>query len=97
MKHTRRRYTPWIWMMVSLLSLTTLPLHAQQTADQNQRVKLLETLKEADAALDSMRFIYVMTKIETLFGISVPEKKWVKLQTLGDAINAVEEELAKKK
>ena len=54
MKHTRKRYTPWIWMMVSLLSLTTLPLHAQQATDQNQRIKLLETLKEADAALDSM-------------------------------------------
>ena len=54
MKHTRKRYTPWIWMMVSLLSLTTLPLHAQQATDQNQRVQLLETLKEADAALASM-------------------------------------------
>ena len=55
MKHTGKRYTPWIWMMVSLFSLTTiLPLHAQQATDQNQRVKLLETLKEADAALDSM-------------------------------------------
>ena len=54
MKHTRRRYTPCIWMMVSLLSLTIFPLPAQQTADQTQRVKLLETLKEADAALDSM-------------------------------------------
>lgn len=55
MKHTRKRYTPWIWMMVSLFSLTTtLPLHAQQATDQNQRIKLLETLKEADAALDSM-------------------------------------------
>lgn len=50
-----------------------------------------------DAALDSMRFIYVMTKVESAFGISVPERKWSKLVTLGDAIDAVEEELAKKR
>ncbi len=50
-----------------------------------------------DAALDSMRFIYVMTKVESAFDISVPERKWSKLVTLGDAIDAVEEELVKKR
>lgn len=55
------------------------------------------TIINTDAALDSMRFIYVMTKIESTFGISVPERKWNKLQTLGDAIDAVEAELKKKK
>ncbi len=56
-----------------------------------------DSVINTDAALDSMRFIYVMTKVETAFGISVPERKWSKLVTLGDAIDAVEEELAKKK
>ena len=70
----------------------------KENLDEFQNMDIQEdTVINTDAALDSMRFIYVMTKIETLFGISVPEKKWVKLQTLGDAINAVEEELAKKK
>ena len=55
-----------------------------------------DTIINTDAALDSMRFIYVMTKVESLFGISVPERKWAKLQTLGDAIDAVEEELGKR-
>lgn len=70
----------------------------KENLDEFQNMDIQEdTVINTDAALDSMRFIYVMTKIETLFGISVPEKKWAKLQTLGDAINAVEEELAKKK
>lgn len=56
-----------------------------------------DSVINTDAALDSMRFIYVMTKVETAFGISVPERKWSKLVTLGDAVDAVEEELAKKK
>ncbi len=56
-----------------------------------------DSVINTDAALDSMRFIYVMTKVESSFGINVPEKKWSKLITLGDAIDAVEEELAKKK
>lgn len=56
-----------------------------------------DSVINTDAALDSMRFIYVMTKVETAFGISVPERKWSKLVTLGNAVDAVEEELAKKK
>lgn len=56
-----------------------------------------ESVINTDAALDSMRFIYVMTKVESAFGISVPERKWPELATLGDVIDAVEVELAKKK
>ncbi|HBE99026.1 MAG TPA: hypothetical protein DDW18_03220 [Firmicutes bacterium] len=70
----------------------------KENLDEFQNTDIQEsTVINTDAALDSMRFIYVMTKIESTFGISVPEKKWAKLQTLGDAIDAVEEELAKKK
>ncbi len=70
----------------------------KENLDEFQNTDIQEsTVINTDAALDSMRFIYVMTKIESAFGISVPEKKWAKLQTLGDAIDAVEEELAKKK
>lgn len=69
----------------------------RENLDEFKNMDIQEsTIINTDAALDSMRFIYVMTKVESLFGISVPEKKWAKLQTLGDAINAVEEELAKK-
>ncbi len=49
-----------------------------------------------DTGVDSMRFIYVMTKIETLFNITIPEKKWSKLISLKDVIDAVELEVNKK-
>ncbi len=48
-----------------------------------------------DVSVDSIRFIYLMTKIESAFGINVPEKKWAKLVTFGDVIDAVECEMKK--
>ncbi len=56
-----------------------------------------DSVLNTDAALDSMRFIYVMTKVESAFGIHVPERKWSKLITLSNVLDAIEEELAKKK
>lgn len=55
------------------------------------------TVINTDAALDSMRFIYVMTKIESFFDIEIPQRKWEKLQTLKDLIDVVESSLGKKK
>lgn len=55
------------------------------------------TVINTDAALDSMRFIYVMTKIESFFDIEIPQRKWEKLQTLKDLIDVVESSLRKKK
>lgn len=52
-----------------------------------------DSVLNTDTGLDSMRFIYVMTKIESTFNIKVPERKWSKLVTMKDVIDAVEEEL----
>ena len=49
-----------------------------------------------DVSVDSIRFIYLMTKIEAAFNINVPERKWAKLVTFADVIDAVEEEVLKK-
>ncbi|MDY6391590.1 MAG: phosphopantetheine-binding protein [Bacilli bacterium] len=49
-----------------------------------------------EAGVDSMTFVYVMCKIEAQFGISIPKRTWDKMLTLGDVVNAVEKELAKK-
>ena len=55
MTYTKTNYMKWIQLAACLLCLTaTTPLYAQENIDQNQRIKLLDTLKEADAALDSM-------------------------------------------
>ncbi len=52
-----------------------------------------DSVLNTDTGLDSMRFIYVMTKIESTFNIKVPERKWSKLVTMKDVIDAIEEEL----
>ncbi len=57
--------------------------------DENARIN-------TEAGYDSMTFIYVMCKIETEFDISIPKRKWEKMQTLGDVVTAIEKELAKK-
>ena len=49
-----------------------------------------------EAGFDSMTFIYVVCKIESTFGISIPKRKWEKMTTLNDIVDAVEKELSKK-
>lgn len=55
MTYTKTNYTRWIQLVACLLWLAApTTLYAQENIDQGQRIKLLEALKEADAALDSM-------------------------------------------
>ena len=49
-----------------------------------------------EAGFDSMTFVYIMCKVEAAFGISIPKRRWEKMRTLGDLVDAVEKELAKK-
>ncbi len=49
-----------------------------------------------EAGFDSMTFVYIMCKIEATFEISIPKRRWEKMSTLGDIIDAVEKEIAKK-
>ena len=49
-----------------------------------------------EAGFDSMTFVYIMCKIESAFDIEIPKRRWEKMSTLGDIIDAVERSLAKK-
>ena len=49
-----------------------------------------------EAGFDSMTFVYIMCKIEATFDVSIPKRKWEKMLTLGDVVDAIEKELAKK-
>ena len=46
-----------------------------------------------DAGVDSMTFVYVMCKLESEFNIKIPHRKWEKMLTFGDVINAIEKEV----
>ena len=56
-----------------------------------------DTRINMEAGFDSMTFVYIMCKIESIFDISIPKRRWEKMMTLGDVIDAVEKELGKKK
>ena len=42
-----------------------------------------------------MTFVYIMCKIEATYNISIPKRKWEKMITLGDLVDAIEKEIAK--
>lgn len=50
-----------------------------------------------DASVDSMSFIFLMTQIESGFGVEIPQKKWNKLTTFGALVDEIELRLAKSK
>ena len=55
-----------------------------------------DTRINTDAGFDSMTFVYIMCKIEAEFNISIPHRRWDKMVTFGDVVDAIEKELAKK-
>jgi acyl carrier protein len=67
-----------------------LPEFADKEIDETTRIN-------TEANFDSMTFVYIMCKIESIFDISIPKRRWEKMMTLGDVIDAVEKELSKKK
>lgn len=48
-----------------------------------------DTRLNTQQALDSMTFIYLMCQIESEFNINIPQKKWDKMVTLADVIDAI--------
>lgn len=46
-----------------------------------------------DAGVDSMTFVYVMCRIEAEFNIKIPHRKWEKMLTFGDVLDAIQKEL----
>ena len=56
--------------------------------DENSRIN-------TDASLDSLSLILLITKVESSFDISIPEKEWKKINTLGELVDRVQAGLAK--
>ena len=55
-----------------------------------------DSVINTETAIDSMGFILVICKLESLFGIKIPQRQWGKLSTLGDVADAVQKALEKK-
>ena len=54
-----------------------------------------DTIINTDTGIDSMGFILIITKLEALFDVRIPERQWQKLSTLGDVADAIEKRLPK--
>lgn len=55
-----------------------------------------DTVVNTETAIDSMGFILVICKLESLFDVKIPQRQWNKLSTLGDVADAVQKALEKK-
>ena len=55
-----------------------------------------DSVINTETAIDSMGFILVICKLESLFGVKIPQRQWSKLSTLGDVADAVQKALEKK-
>jgi len=75
--------------VVTNLIRANMPGFENMEADESTRINTEE-------GFDSMTFVYIMCKIESEFDISIPKRKWEKMLTLGDVVDAIEKELAKK-
>ena len=54
-----------------------------------------DSVINTETAIDSMRFVLVICKLEALFNVKIPERQWSKLQTLGDVADAICKRLPK--
>lgn len=62
-----------------------------------QGVDITETTRiNTEANFDSMTFVYIMCKIEAAFDVRVPKRKWERMKTLADIVDAIEKELNNK-
>jgi acyl carrier protein len=49
----------------------------------------MDTVINRDLGADSMSFIMIMTKVESVFNVRIPEETWKNLATVRDVVNAV--------
>ena len=54
-----------------------------------------DTVINTETAIDSMGFVQVISKLEALFDVKIPERQWAKLSTQGDVADAIIKRLPK--
>lgn len=54
-----------------------------------------DTMLNAEGNVDSMGFILVVTKLEGIYDIKIPDDRWGKIRTLGDLADVITEYLEK--
>ena len=52
-----------------------------------------DTVINTDAGIDSMGFTLIICRIEAAFDIKIPDRRWRRLQTLGDVVTEIEKRI----
>ncbi|MBR2761397.1 MAG: acyl carrier protein [Solobacterium sp.] len=71
-------------MMQELLKIIHVCLPETETENVT-----MDTVINRDLGADSMSFILMMTKVEAVFNVRIPEDSWKNLATVRDVIKAV--------
>ncbi|MBR2768311.1 MAG: acyl carrier protein [Solobacterium sp.] len=71
-------------MMQELLKIIHVCLPETETENVT-----MDTVINRDLGADSMSFILMMTKVESVFNVRIPEDSWKNLATVRDVIKAV--------
>ena len=51
------------------------------------------TVINTDTAIDSMGFTLIICRLEAVFDIRIPDRKWQKLSTVGDVVSEIEKRM----
>ena len=51
------------------------------------------TVINTDTGIDSMGFTLIICRIEAAFDIKIPDRRWRRLQTLGDVVTEIEKRI----
>ncbi len=51
------------------------------------------TVINTDTGVDSMGFTLIICRIEAAFDIKIPDRRWRRLQTLGDVVTEIEKRI----
>lgn len=69
---------------------------AHQLVPDLEDVELTEDSNiNTDANVDSMSMILLVTKVESAFGVTIPEEEWDKIATVRQLVDKIEEGLKK--
>lgn len=55
-----------------------------------------DTVINTETAIDSMGFVLIICKLESMFDVRIPERQWSKLLTMGDVADAIMKRLPNK-
>ena len=67
-------------------------VHKSVPETQSENITM-DTVIDKNGTIDSLSFIYVITKLEVEFEIEIPHKSWTKLNTFRDVVNMIKKEL----